>query len=253
MRMHVLDGGRLRMKKRIYVPDADRDETIELPVSAFLFRHASGTVLFDTGCHPSVETDAEARWGGLAKVMTPIGAPQADVVSGLDAIGLRPDDIDLVVNSHFHPDHCGCNEFFRKATFICHEAELTAARSDDALAKGYLPAEWDHPMPIETVGGERDIFGDDRLVTIPLPGHTPGMMGLRAVLEKEGAFLLASDAVSLKRNIERDEVPRNAWDGELLLRSYAEIRAIENAGATVLCGHDDRQWQGLRKGADAYE
>lgn len=50
------------MKNRIYVPDADRDETIELPVSAYLFRHASGNVLFDTGCHPSVETDAEARW-----------------------------------------------------------------------------------------------------------------------------------------------------------------------------------------------
>ena len=24
-------------------------------------------------------------------------------------------------------------------------------------------------------------------------------------------------------------------------------------GATVLCGHDDGQWAGLRKGADAYE
>jgi len=253
MKMHALSGGRLRMKKRIYVPDADRDETIELPVSAYLFRHASGNVLFDTGCHPSVETDAEARWGGLAKVMTPIGAPKSDVVSSLDAIGLSTEDIDLVVNSHFHPDHCGCNAFFRNATFICHEAELASAKSADATAQGYLPAEWDHPMPIETVAGSHDIFGDDKLVTIALPGHTAGMIGLRAALERSGEFLLASDAVSLKRNLDNDEIPRNAWNADLLLSSYAEIRRIEKAGATVLCGHDDLQWQALRKGADAYE
>ena len=33
MKMHVLSGGRVRMRKSIYVPDADRSETIELPVS----------------------------------------------------------------------------------------------------------------------------------------------------------------------------------------------------------------------------
>lgn len=253
MRMHVLSGGRLRMKKRIYAPEAERDETIELPVAAQLFRHPAGNVLFDTGCHPSVEADAEARWGGLAKVMTPIALPKSDVVSSLAGIGLKPGDIDLVVNSHLHPDHCGCNAFFRRATFICHEAELSAAKSDGATAQGYLPAEWDHSMPIEAVDGARDIFGDGRLVTIPLPGHTPGTMGLRAALEKSGTFLLVSDAVSLRRNLDNDEVPRNAWNAELLLKSYSEIRTIEKAGATVLCGHDDSQWQALKKGVDAYE
>jgi N-acyl homoserine lactone hydrolase len=32
MRMHALSGGRVRMRKAVYVPDADRSETIELPV-----------------------------------------------------------------------------------------------------------------------------------------------------------------------------------------------------------------------------
>jgi N-acyl homoserine lactone hydrolase len=40
---------------------------------------------------------------------------------------------------------------------------------------------------------------------------------------------------------------------EFLRRSFAEIRRIEANGATVICGHDDGQWQSLRKGADAYE
>jgi len=39
----------------------------------------------------------------------------------------------------------------------------------------------------------------------------------------------------------------------VLLKSLAEVRRIAAGGATVICGHDDAQWQTLRKGADAYE
>lgn len=253
MKMHFLDGGRLRMKRRIYVPDADRDETIELPVISTLIRHRKANVLFDTGCHPSVETDAEARWGALAKAMVPIAPPKSDVVSSLAGLGLAPEDIDIVINSHLHPDHCGCNAFFTRATFLCHEAELAAAAAEGAGAQGYFRAEWDHPMPVEPVSGERDVLGDCRLVTIPLPGHTPGTMGLKVGLDRDGEFFLVSDAVSLKRNLGLDEVPRNAWDGELLLRSYEIVREFEKSGAKIICGHDDAQWSLLNKGAQAYE
>jgi glyoxylase-like metal-dependent hydrolase (beta-lactamase superfamily II) len=253
MKMHLLSGGRLRMRRRIYIADAGPDETIELPVITALIRHRGGNVLFDTGCHPSVEQDAKARWHGLAKVIDYIAPPGADVISGLADLDLAPGDIDLVVNSHLHLDHCGCNEFFRNASFMCHEAEIAAAEAKDAEARGYLAHEWRLPMPIEAVSGQRDLFGDGRLVTIPLPGHTPGLMGLIAGLDREGEWLLASDAVSLMRHLEQDEVPRNTWNAEALRASYAEIRTMTRGGAKVLCGHDDEQWQGLRKGAEAYE
>ena len=48
-------------------------------------------------------------------------------------------------------------------------------------------------------------------------------------------------------------MPRNTWNADALAKSLAEIKRIEARGATVLCGHDDRQWQTLRKGADAYD
>ena len=47
--------------------------------------------------------------------------------------------------------------------------------------------------------------------------------------------------------------PRNTWNAEALLKSFAEIRHIERSKATVICGHDDGQWQTLNKGQDAYE
>ena len=98
MKMHALSGGRLEMKKRVFYPDADGDVKTELPVSCFLLRHAQGNVLFDTGCHPAVETDAEARWGGLIKYMTPVHRPGENVVDETQAAGARADDIDLVIN-----------------------------------------------------------------------------------------------------------------------------------------------------------
>ncbi len=88
---------------------------------------------------------------------------------------------------------------------------------------------------------------------IPLPGHTPGTMGAAVHLDRDGPFLLVSDAVSLRENLDTDTAPRNTWNAEALLQSYAEIRRIEKSGATVVCGHDDAQWQSLRKGAEAYE
>ncbi len=88
MKMHCLSGGRLRMRKSIYLPDADRSEMIELPVLSILLRHSQGNVLFDTGCHPSIPEQADARWGGLAKFMVPIMQPGDNVITSL--AGDRP-------------------------------------------------------------------------------------------------------------------------------------------------------------------
>ena len=253
MKMHVLSGGRLRMKKSIYFPDADRSEMIELPVSCMLMRHPQGNVLFDTGCHPSVAENAEARWGGLAKHMTPLMPAGENVVAGLKAVGLDPDDIDIVVCSHLHTDHCGCNEFFRKSTIVLHARELEAAKAPDALSSGYFPADWDHPIPMKLIEQQTDLFGDGRITLIPLPGHTPGTIGALVKLDRSGEFLLTSDALSVRANLDQEIVPKNTKNIEQFLRSFAEIRRIEKAGATIICSHDAAQWETLRKGLDAYD
>ena len=253
MRMHCLSGGRVRMRKNVYFPDAERAETIEMPVTCFLLRHPQGNVLFDTGCHPSVAENPEARWGGLAKLMVPIMQSNDNVLTGLACVGVAPGDIDVVVCSHLHPDHCGCNTFFKRATFMIHANEIAAARVPGAEASGYLAAEWEQSAPTDVVAGERDIFGDGRIVLTPLPGHTPGSMGAHVVLERSGTYFLASDTVSLRGTLDRGVVPKNTWNSDALLKSLAEVKRIEERGTMVLCGHDDAQWTGLRKGADFYD
>jgi glyoxylase-like metal-dependent hydrolase (beta-lactamase superfamily II) len=253
MKLQFISAGRLRLKKSIYDRNANRSELFEAPVSAALIRHRQGNVLFDSGCHPSVVEHGEERWGSLIKVMTPVMSAQDTLLPNLACVGISPDDIDVVVNSHFHPDHCGCNQFFRKATIMAHTREIDAAKATEAEKAGYLRADWDHGQPMDAVSAERDVFGDGRVVLLPLPGHTPDTMGTKVDLDRDGSFLLVSDAVSLRANLDADTAPRNTWNADALLKSYAEIRRIEKTGATVICGHDEAQWQGLRKGADGYE
>jgi N-acyl homoserine lactone hydrolase len=252
MKMHFLSGGRLRMRKSIFLPDAERADTIELPVGCVLLRHPQGNVLFDTGCHPSAAENPEARWGGLAKLMVPIMSPGDNVITALAGVGLNPDDIDVVVCSHLHPDHCGCNAFFKKATFVIHAEEVAAAQAPGAEASAYFAADWINDRPIDAMTGERDLFGDGRIVLRPLPGHTPGSIGAHVALDRDGAFFLAADTVTLYATLRNDFLPRNTWNADALTQSLAEVRRIESGGAKIICGHDAAQWDGLRKGADSY-
>ena len=141
------------------------------------------------------------------------------MLTGLAGLGLTPDDIDVVINSHLHPDHCGCNAFFRKATFICHAEELAAARAPNAEASGYLAAEWDLPMPVDAIEGQRDVFGDGRIVLVPLPGHTPGSDRRPDATRTQRPFLLAGDTVSLRETLDTGVIPRNTWNADALANS----------------------------------
>ena len=253
MKMHVFSGGRLRMEKHIYLPDAALGQTIDLPVLCFLLRHPQGNVLFDTGCHPSVAEDPEKRWGNLARSVVPTMGVDENIVAELGRVNLAPRDIDIVVNSHLHCDHCGCNEFFPKATIYIHGDELAAARGSDQEEEGYFQADWKHPMPIVEIAGEVDIFDDGRIVLVPLPGHTPGLIGLLASLPNSGAYLLASDAVALREHLDLEIIPKNTWSKDLHTNSHAEIERIENSGAAVVCGHDLAQCSALRIGEQFYD
>jgi len=253
VRMHLLSGGRLRMRRFLYYPDAPREETIDLPVSCALFKHPQGNVLFDTGCHPSVADDAEGRWGSLARALVPIFEAREAVTAQLPLAGLAADDIDVVICSHLHLDHCGCNGFFRKATVLCHAREMEVALSPEARANGYFRIDWDNDRPVETFEAQRDLFGDGRLTLLPMPGHTPGMTTLHAALDRDGAFLLASDAAAVRENLDQRYAPRNTWNIDLAVNALDEIARFRRDGATVLFGHDDAQWRDIRKGAAFFE
>ncbi len=252
MKLHLLSGGRIRMKRATYIPGSPREELFDAPVPCFLIRHPKGDVVFDTGCNPAAAADPAGIWGGLAKVMQPLHGPDEHVGSSLAALGVDPAAIKLVVMSHLHADHAGANALFPNARLLVQAAELAAARAANAEAMGYLRHEWDTGQPIQPLEGEHDVFGDGTLRLIPLPGHTPGQMGALLTLPRDGRILLAVDAAPLRQVLDEDIIPRNMLDPVASRASLARIRAEEAAGALVICGHDLPQWQGLRHGAAHY-
>jgi hypothetical protein len=253
MKMHALSGGRVRMRKSVYIPDADRSEMIELPVSSFLLRHPQGNVLFDTGCHPAVPDDPAARWGGLAKMMVPIMRPGENVLTGLAGIGCSADDIDVVVCSHLHPDHCGCNAFFKRASVIVHEREIAAARAPNAEPMGYLAPEWDFRDVRSTQAAQRDVFGDSRIVLIRCPVTRRARSARWSRWKKAAHSCSPPDTVSLRVTLDSISCRAIRQDPDALLKSLDEVRRIEAAAPLSCAATTQAQWETLRKGAEFYD
>ncbi len=111
MKLVAMSCGRIRGHKRIFIADADKNEIAESPMPVFFIAHPEGGVLFDTGPNPLAFENPESAWGGLSKVFQALGGPESGVVSQLKTIGITPEDIRFVVNSHLHFDHAGGNRF----------------------------------------------------------------------------------------------------------------------------------------------
>ena len=56
----------------------------------------------------------------------PLQTEEQTIPGQLAKVGKRPEDINYVINSHYHFDHCGGNKYLTTACTICHSAELEA-------------------------------------------------------------------------------------------------------------------------------
>jgi glyoxylase-like metal-dependent hydrolase (beta-lactamase superfamily II) len=155
----------LAFDRQIFFPDRAPGTRMTIPVSSYLLIHPKGRVLFDTGVHCQSITDPLGRLGQRRATRFTVRSQVGDdVVSQLASIGMRSADVTYVVNSHFHFDHCGGNEFFPQATFLVQAREMARARSPD---NPYDPQDFDHPLTYQLIDGDYDIFGDGQLVLIP--------------------------------------------------------------------------------------
>src|SRR5438874_4162004 len=171
--VYALCTGYIELDRASMVSDLSPGQPWTVPVSSVLVDHPSGRLLFDTGVHCQARLDPLGRLGPeRIKRLTVKSGKGDDVVPELARLGLAPDDVRYVANSHLHFDHCGGNEFFPRATFLVQRPELEAARRP-RFVPSYSPSPivFDHALDYRTIVGDHDVFGDGTVVMFPTFGH----------------------------------------------------------------------------------
>ena len=217
---------------------------ITLPVPVFLIEHPKGSALFDTGLHPDYQHDPAGRLGQRLAGLFRIGfRPGEEIAGRLTALGRDPEKIDLVINSHFHFDHCGGNAQIPNATMLVQRREWDAGMDPDRAAKsGFNPRDFDLGHKLRLVDGEHDVFGDGSVVVLPTHGHTPGHQSLKLRLPG-GEVVLAADSCYFCRTLRERRLPRFVYDRDAMHASLDRLAALEKAGARIFFGHDPDFWR----------
>lgn len=187
----------------------------------------------------------------------PLEAPPSEnkknVLEHLAELGLNPDDINVLICTHFDVDHAGYHDAFPEAEFIVQREHYELARNGHPRFAS-ARAHWDHPaLRYRLIDGDTELLPG--LTLIETSGHAPGHQSVLVRLPQTGPVLLAIDAVALQRLFTPE---RKAWpieDEELLRASTRKLLDLVEREhvALVVFGHDGLQWQTLKKAPGYYE
>ena len=239
------------MPKRLYLLQLSTTSipvpsgTLEMVSAAYLVQMSDGkNILIDTG----LPSDYAPLQG------TPPSENKSNVIEQLAALGLHPDDIDILICTHFDVDHVGYNDSFTKAELIAPRIQYELARSGHARY-AIARAHWDHPaLHYRLIDGDTELLPG--LTLIETSGHAPGHVSVLVHLPQTGPVLLAIDAVVMQRLFTPD---RKAWptdDDEEQLRASTQklLNLVEREHVTlVMFGHDGAQWKTLKKAPEYYD
>jgi glyoxylase-like metal-dependent hydrolase (beta-lactamase superfamily II) len=192
-----LDGGAMfgviprPMWERVAPPD-DRNRIV-MAMNSLLIRTAGKRIL--------VETGAGDKWDDKRRDIYAFeGAPR--LPEQLSAHGVRPEQVDIVVNTHLHFDHCGWNTLrldgravptFPNARYVVQRAELEHAHHpSERDHASYMPENF---APMEDSGQWWLLDGDEEIAPgvelIRAPGHNADMMCVKLSGGGKTAMLLA--------------------------------------------------------------
>jgi N-acyl homoserine lactone hydrolase len=114
--------------------------------------------------------------GSPAEYQPPPGVPAAEqekhVTEQLADLDLCPDDINMVICTHFDVDHAGYHDAFPKAQFIVQREHYELARSGHPRFATSRP-HWDHPaLQYRLIDGDTELLLG--LTLLKTNGHAPG-------------------------------------------------------------------------------
>jgi len=227
--------------KRLYLMQVGFMPEYGIPIVCYLAQTNEGkNILIDSGMPE----------------MMPENAPEFEssqnVIEQLENIGLKPDDIDTVISTHYDDDHAGRHAAFTKAQYVVQRVHHLDAASNPRFAN--IRQQWDQPMErIRLVDGDTELLPGLKL--IETDGHVPGHQSVLLRLPETGAILLAIDAVPVSGVFTRDKrADNNNPDAEAIYASTIKLLDLveEEQIGLVIFGHDAKQWNGLKKLPEYY-
>jgi N-acyl homoserine lactone hydrolase len=244
VRMYAFRSGGENTLRSVLDPlDPDCGAHIHLPYFFYLIRHPEGDVLFDSGAHPELIDSPQGRLGAAADSYDLVMAPGDDVVNRLRTIGIEPDAVGHVVQSHLHFDHAGGLGFLPEATVYVQRDELPFAYWPPVYQRdGFVRRDFDSVTRWKQLRGEYDVFNDGRLVIFPTPGHTPGHQSLLVKLTDQ-AYILAGDAVFDEDKMARRCLPGLLWSPDAMIESWERIEEMQRRHNARLIITHDLHWQ----------
>ncbi len=228
--------------KRLYLMVVGAMPEYQIPIVCYLAQTGDGkNILIDTGL-PEIMPEGESDF-----------VNGVDVIEQLVSLGLEPDDIDTVISTHYDGDHAGRHAAFTKAQYVVQRVHHLDAASNPRFAD--IRSQWDQPMErIRLVDGDTELLPG--LELIETSGHVPGHQSVLVRLPKTGAILLTVDAVPFGVGFTRDQQDDGSDPDAAAIRASTikllDLVEREHIGL-VIFGHDQEQWETLKKAPEFYE
>ncbi len=168
--------------------------------AAVLVRHPQGAFLFDAGLGVHAEEHFAAAMPFWLRPLT----RYTQHMPAKRSLGAEAGTIGRIVLSHMHWDHVSGVEDFPQAEVLVGREEYQLATAGEAPDALFMPEQFDEVKqwrmvdftdgPYENFERSQDLFGDGTVVLVPLPGHTPGALGMFVNLNSGKRFLFVGDA-----------------------------------------------------------
>ncbi len=252
MRLYILELGSCDVDKgAVLTPGSGDGLRIMIPIVGYLIRTDDGTnILVDTGMHRKHIADPLATHRGqpFADVLKIIMRPEDDVAHRLGELGLRSEDIHILVSTHFHFDHAGNHADFGRSRILVQRECYEHAIASNAPTRNLFDLPHLH---YEMVHGDADVVPRVRL--LETSGHVLGHQSVLVRLPRTGPVILAIDAIYTQETLDTENFTRYADPPRALASARRLAEMARQEGALLIYGHDPAQWETLRKAPEYYD